>query len=149
MKEFITAAKDLEANGDDEESFGFDVEFAVVDERLKKDDPGYRRTMVARKPSDGQLMIFMALAGDDLAANSKVVSVTIDFLYSLLDREDQRYFQRRLMDRDDKFGADEVAEITYYLLEEWSGNPTGSRAGSPRSPRPSGKRSTTAQRRTA
>lgn len=149
MQEFITAAKALASDGDDEDSFGFDVEFAIVDERLKKDDPGHRRVMVAKKPSDGQLTVFMALAGDDLAANSEVLSTSINFLYSLLAKDDRRYFRRRLLDMDDPFGAEDVAEILYFILGEWTGKATGSPTDSPRSQRPSGQRSTTRQRKTA
>lgn len=142
MKDFVTAAKAQLAD-DDEQSFGFDVPF-TVDKGTDKE-----REMVAVKPSDGQVTIFLAMAGDDLAANTEVMSQSISFLYSLLTPEDKRYLKRRLLDVNDDFGAVEVAEILSYILEEWSGKDSGSRTDSRRSRRPAGTRSTAKQRQSA
>lgn len=138
MKDFVTAAKDHAS-----EEFGFDVPF-----RVDKGGPK-EREMVAHKPSDGQITVFIAMAGDDLAANSEVVAQSINFLYSLLEQEDRRYLRKRLLDMEDEFGAEEIANILSYILEEWSGKASGSRTDSPRSRPSTGPRSTARQRRTA
>jgi hypothetical protein len=148
MKEFLTAARDAEAR-DEQDDFGFDVEFAVVDDRKEKDDPQRRRVMTAYKPSRGQVLALQALAGDDLRANTEVISFGIRFLNSLLESEDRRYISRRLMDMKDPFGEEEIAEILEYIIGEWTGKAGGSQPASRASRRTSGRSSTASRSRTA
>lgn len=135
MMEFVTAVKDHAAD-----EVGFDIPITL--------DKGTENEwkMTVYKPSEGQLTAFTALAGDDLASNAQVVARSINFLNSLLDPEDQRYLARRLLDRHDEFGGEDVANILTKILEEWGGKGGGSHTASQRSRRPSGKATTARQR---
>ena len=111
MKEFTTAAK---AAADDPDA----AEAEVI--RFKVDG----RDIEMLPPSEGQVAILLAGASD-LSSTPETVASAINFFMSLLrNREDITYFKRRLLSHDDNFGADQVAEIVQWLVEEWTARPT-------------------------
>ena len=108
MKEFITAAADDlgEVNEDDIIQFkhdGREVTFYV--------------------PSTGQQAIMLSMARRDM--DVKAAGTFISLFFEMMDDETQRYFQTRLMDREDKgFDLDTeggIFDLFDYLKEQWSG----------------------------
>lgn len=132
MKEFITAARRLE---DEDVEVGHDVPFSVDG-----------REIVAHAPTSSQFTLFMAAAVVGVS-DADAIATSINFLFELLEPEDQRYLKRRLLVRNDDFGAEEIAEILSFLIEEWSGErPTKPSSASANS-RSRGTQSSTAKRR--
>jgi len=138
MKEFVTAVE-----RDDDPQLADDVTFMVRGIPDLVDD----REVTAHSPTSGQLTLFMAVAGDTIDT-PEAMATSINFLFSLLDPSDYSYLKRRLLKRDDPFGAKEIADILIYLIEEWSARPTQSPSDSPTS-RSRGGRSSTARRSSA
>lgn len=111
MKEFFTAAKD---------TFGEVSE----DEKIVFKHDG--REVTFFQPSDGQMAIMLNMGGRDMDPRS--AGTFIQLWFSMMDNDTVRYFQTRLMDRDDKgFDLESeggVFDIFESLVEEWSARPT-------------------------
>lgn len=112
MKAFTTAAK--AAIHEKELPIGPDVEFEFDG-----------RKCIAVAPTGPQLAVFLAAFSDTAEAQVSVTD-SINFFHGRFRREDASYFKKRLLDPNDAFEFDEVVEILTFLLEEWSGRPTGS-----------------------
>jgi hypothetical protein len=133
IKEFNTAAKRVDA--DDDAEIMADVEFMVD-----------KRKIVAHGPTSSQMTLFMS-AATGYGSDADAIATSINFLWELMEDEDARYLKRRLLKADDKFGADDIANILTYLIEEWSGGrPTKPSSGSANSRSRSGSGSTARQR---
>jgi hypothetical protein len=107
MKEFFTAAQDT-ANEVDPDSI---VTF-------KHDG----RDVTFYQPSDGQLVIMLSLGRRDM--DKKAAGTFISLFFELMDEETQRYFENRLLDRNDTFdlsGEGGIFDIWEELVKEWSG----------------------------
>ena len=126
MREFHTAAK-REA-----ESEVFDNAEPLD---IKIDDDEF--TLLPPTPEQ---MAFIMVRMEGKAGQQ--IAGLIDFLDSMLDEDDQERFHERLLDRNDNLTLDTVQEMVSYAMEEWSGRPTGSSAGSTPSRASSGSRST-------
>lgn len=133
MKEFITAKKRADADGDAEVMP--DVEFTVD-----------KHSIVAHGPTSSQLTLFMA-AATGYGSDQDAIATSINFLWELMEPEDQRYLKRRLLVAADPFGAEDIADILTFLIQEWSSErPTKSSSGSVNSRSRSGSGSTAKQR---
>lgn len=111
MKEFITAAK---AAADDPDAVEAEVITFQVDGREIEMLP----------PSEGQVAILLAGASD-MSSGTEMIASSINFFMSLLAHpKDVTYFKRRLLDRNDEFGAENIAQIVEWLVEEWTARPT-------------------------
>ena len=124
MKAFTTAAKAVDISPDEA------IEFTIDDEVCR-----------AFQPSNGQLAVLLASVSSTQQWTHQVAGV-INFFDAVLDENSSSYITRRLLDRQDQFGIDEVQEIIEWLVEEWSARPTQSPSGSTPSPPPGGKKST-------
>ena len=109
MKEYTTAVKVKADEGTDDA----DVT------KFKIDD----REVTAYRPDDAMIAIIIGRTGSRATAG-EVGAAAIDFFYSVLDKKSARYVEDRLFDREDPFGLDEVLEILFDLIEEWTGRPT-------------------------
>lgn len=125
MKDFVTAV-----TADKTEPIGPDITFTV---------DGYE--LVARAPGPGQMTLLLAAVGDTITDQQSVAD-SINWLFSLLEGEDRRHLKVRLLDNEDPFGAEEVAAILQYLIEEWSGKDSDKRSDSRSSRSRTGARST-------
>lgn len=122
VKSFEVAAK---AKPDDE-GIPFDVE-------------GF--DMVAYQPDEAQFAMLMAFVGRGSSDADRVAGL-INFLIAILDPKGADYLQRRLLDRKDDYGIEDVENLMEWLTEEWSGNPTQGRSASTPSPSTTGSSST-------
>lgn len=108
MKEFITAAQEDLGEVDENDVIAF-----------KHDG----RDVVFYVPSTGQQAIMLSMGGRDM--DTKAAGSFIHLFFEMMDHDTQRYFNTRLMDRDDKgFDLDTeggVFDIFEYLTEQWSG----------------------------
>lgn len=128
MKAFTTATREVAREKDLPISGSIEFEFDG-------------RKVTAAAPTGPQLAVFLA-AYSDTAAVQNSVTDTITFFDSRFEREDRRYFKRRLNNPDDPFDFEDLADILAFLLEEWSGRPTGSPSDSVPSPTADGTNST-------
>lgn len=127
MREFTTAVKkDVKKKSGERES----VEFKQDGEVLK-----------AFKPDDDQFALLLAAVGLGSSGTDGVAG-TINFLLSVLDSKSKSYVSARLLDHNDEFGMEEVQQIMFGLIEEWSGRPTESSTDSAESPQTDGRKST-------
>ena len=108
MKEFITAVADDLGEVDENDVIEF------------KHDGREVRFFV---PSTGQQAIMLSMARRDM--DTTAAGTFISLFFEMMDDETQRYFQTRLMDRNDKgFDLDTeggVFDIFDELKKEWSG----------------------------
>lgn len=108
MKEFITAAAEDLGEVDEDDVIEF------------KHDGRKVRFFV---PSTGQQAIMLSMGGRDM--DPKAAGTFISLFFEMADHETQRYFQTRLMDRDDKgFDLDTeggIFDIFEHITEQWSG----------------------------
>lgn len=111
MREFVTAANEAAETPEDKAA---GTPFTV-------DGREYR----AFKPQDGQLAVLMATTGRH-SSQAEMVSGLINFFVNVLDEESHHHIIDRLLDRNDKFGIEQVQEIMEWMVEEWSGRPTRS-----------------------
>lgn len=123
MREFVTAVK---AATDPEQGEQFTIDGHPVK---------------CFRPTDGQIAIYMAETGRHASVNDRTAAV-INLFMSLFNEEDQSYLAHRLLDRDDPFGTEQIAEILNAMLEDWSGRPIQPSTGSTRSRTPGGRKST-------
>jgi len=124
MKEFTTAAESVEITGDEM------IEFKIDGESCH-----------AFQPSNGQLAVLLASIASTQQWTHQVAGV-INFFDAVLDEDSSAYITRRLLDRRDQFGIDEVQDIIAWLVEEWSARPTQPPSGSTPSPPRGGAKST-------
>lgn len=73
-------------------------------------------------PSPTQIALLMASYGRYNDQADQIAGV-IDFFVGILDKDSHRRLVRRLLDRDDPFGLEQVTVIMQKLLEKWSGRP--------------------------
>lgn len=127
MKEFVTAAEETIA--EDEGSDG-SIQFLV---------DGWEVT--AYKPGDGQLAVLMATTGRHSDGPEQMAGI-INFFASVLDDASHSHLVKRLLDRRDPYGVEQVTETIEWLIEEWSGGrPTKSPSASSQSPKRAGQKS--------
>lgn len=124
IKEFTTAARDAEISPDEV------MEFAVDGQTCR-----------CFEPSPGQLAILLASISSTQSWTHQVAGV-INFFDAVLDDDSRTYITQRLLDRQDRFGIEEVQEIIEWMVEEWSARPTRSPSGSTPSPPKGGRKST-------
>jgi len=124
MREFITSAEDAFEEPTEGEQFTLDGE-----------------VLTYFRPSDGQIMLYMASTGRHSTENDRT-GATINFFIELFDQDSKEHLIARLMDRNDPFGIKKVYEIIEAMMEDWSGRPTQSSSGSASSRRNGGRKST-------
>jgi len=133
MKEFVTAAKDTFGEVDDDDKITF-----LHD----------GREVTFFTPSDGQLAIMLNMGGREM--DPKMAGTFIQLWFSMMDDDTLRYFQSRLMDRNDRaFDLDSeggVFDIFESLVEEWSARPTKQPSDFQPSQRATGRKSTATTR---
>jgi hypothetical protein len=122
LKSFEVAAKAKQAD----EGTPFDIE-------------GHK--MLAYQPDEAQFAMLMAFVGRGSSDADRVAGL-INFLIAILDPKGADYLQRRLLDRDDDYGIEDVENLMEWLTEEWSGNPTRGQSASTPSPSTTGSSST-------
>ena len=133
MREFVTAAKAVENDGD---TFGRDTEMKIDG-----------RTVRFLPATEGQMALLLST---DMLPTTDRISIGVNLFFNLLrDDTDSDYFRQRMFDRKDPFGAGEIAEIVQSLIEEWSGDPTQESSDSTPSPPRTGASSTAPARRKA
>lgn len=115
------------------------IEVPISDER----EPDGRKVLIAYPPGEGQLIAVMTTSAS-WAGTATQVAGAIDFLVSVLGKEDHSYVVNRLFDRLDPFGSRAVLEILSGMIEEWSGKAMPSPGGSAKSPKRTGRSSTRA-----
>lgn len=98
-------------------------------------------------PKEGQLALIMA-SMSDYAEDGEGVATFINTFFGLLDDDTRHALRRRLMDRDDDFGVEQMMEILMWATEEMAGRPTKSSPASTASRAANGQRSTGGARRT-
>ena len=98
-------------------------------------------------PKDGQLALVMA-SMSDYAEDGEGVSTFINTFFALLEEDTKHALRRRLMDREDTFGVEQMMEILMWSVEEAAARPTKSSSASTASRATSGGRSTGGARRT-
>ena len=133
MREFVTAAKAVETEGD---TFGRDTTVKIDGRDI--------RFLPA---TEGQMAMLLST---DMLPTTDRISIGVNLFFNLLrDDTDSDYFRQRMFDRKDPFGAGEIAEIVQGLIEEWSGDPTQESSDSTPSPPSTGASSTAPARRKA
>lgn len=125
VKEFTTALKEL-TEPQDEEGWDFTVDGQVLH---------------AYPPDPAQLAVLMASTGRHTQIHTQIAG-TINFFVEVMDEASAGYLERRLLDRNDPFGLEEVTEIMEWMIEEWTGRPTQPPSVSTRSRRSGGPKST-------
>jgi hypothetical protein len=125
MKEFITAARRVENEGED---VGYPFQIDGVD-------------CIAYPPEPGQLAVLLAATSRHSSEQDKIAGM-INFFVQVLDQPTHTWIVGRLLDRKDPFGLDQVEDIMEWLIEQWSGRPTPSPSVSTASPKNGGQRST-------
>jgi hypothetical protein len=111
-KEFTTAAQSVDVAPDEMMDFKIDgVELHCF------------------QPSNGQLAILLASISNTQNWTHQVAGV-INFFDAVLDDDSSAYITRRLLDRRDPFGIDEVQNIIEWMVEEWAARPTPPSSGS-------------------
>jgi hypothetical protein len=126
MREFVTAAKAVEDEGD---TFGRDTTIKIDGRDI--------RFLPA---TEGQMALLLST---DMLPTTDRISIGVNLFFNLLrDDTDSDYFRARMFDRKDPFGSGEIAEIVQGLIEEWSGDPTQESSDSTPSPPPTGASST-------
>lgn len=126
IKQFTTAAKSVE--GKTETASPVELEFE-------------ERKITFNGPSESQIAMLLVGSSDTVSGN-QALSTTINFFFSLLEDDDQRYFKVRLLDRDDPFDVEDIVAMLNYLMEEWSATPTKPASDSTSSPPKTGHKST-------
>lgn len=109
MKQFVTATREYRE--------GAEARMTIT---FQHDD----REVTAKKFKDGQLSLLMASQGGYSEETDRIAGM-IDFFISLFpDKEDGRYFAHRLNDGDDGFDLEDLEDITYWLIEQFTERPT-------------------------
>lgn len=119
----------------------FNVSTKTVEERAKVEFKVDKFPVTAKEPAPGQLAYLMASTGRG-ASGSDAVAGVINFMISVVDKEAASHLQSRLLDPDDNFEVEDIENILEWLVEEWTGNPTGEPSGSTSSPSTTGRSST-------
>lgn len=110
MKEFVTAAKSTLGEVDEDDVITF-----------KHDG----REVTFFVPSTGQQAIMLSMGGRDM--DPKAAGTFIHLFFEMMDHDTQRYFNTRLLDREDTFDLDTeggVFDIFEHITEQWSGKAT-------------------------
>lgn len=124
MREFSTAARRGRAGVPN----AIDIEFKLDD-----------ATLTARAPTAGQVALFVqGGAGGGLRS----IQSMFEFFSDVLDDDDWEIVHDKLRDGMD---VELLAEISNYLIGEWSGRPTQPSPGSSPTPNGTGRRSTVKQ----
>lgn len=109
MKEFLTAAQDDIGEVDENDVISF-----------KHDG----REVTFFVPSTGQQAIMLSMGGRDMGKGA-AAGQFIHLFFEMMDEDTQRYFNTRLLDRQDTgFDLDTeggVFDIFEYITEQWSG----------------------------
>lgn len=133
MKEFQTAARD---------SIGEVDENDFVE--MKHDG----RVVKFFKPSPGQASIMLTMGGRDMDLHQ--TGVFISLFLELMDFDTRRYFESRLLDRNDPFSQLDcdggIMDIWEELMKGWSARPTKQPSDYRPSRRSGGKTSTASSR---
>jgi hypothetical protein len=132
MREFTTA---LSAPRDVDEDVITSPATFVID----------RREITFRGATSAEVFTLMA-AVSDTSTLAESVSTAINVLYELMEDDDRRWLRRRLFDRTDPMGPENIAEYVQALVEEWSARPTEDVSDSSASPERGGQPSKVKQR---
>lgn len=104
---------------------------AVVEEGLEVDEEDVTtfkhdgREVTFYRPGTGQEALMLSMSQRDMEA--KDAASFINLFFSLMDSDTYKYFEKRLMDRNDPFDLDSeggIFDLFIGLSEEWSGRPT-------------------------
>ncbi len=99
------------------------------------------RKFLCYKPDEAQLAMLMASTGRGASDTDRIAGV-INFFVKVMSDESASYFERRLLDRKDPFGIEDVDHVMRWMIEAWTGNPTPEPSGSTPSPPNTGPSST-------
>lgn len=78
----------------------------------------------AYPPTEGQVAIVIAAESGSLADDNERIAAEVDFMFGLFDDETHAALKRRLLDRNDPFGFEDLMNIMEAVIEESTGNPT-------------------------
>lgn len=128
MREFVTAAA-AAAQTPEDDTYGFETTLRIDG-----------REVVFKPLTSSQISLVIAAMQGDLF---RKVSTVINFFFSMVkESEDKAWFEQRLWDTEDAFGAPMMEEIMKGLIEEWGARPTQSASPSSGSPQETGRTST-------
>jgi hypothetical protein len=96
-------------------------------------------SMTARKPKT-YAMVDMANAADGDSLTQ--VKALIQFMNEVLDEKSRGHIQHRMADPDDTFDLEDLAPISNWLMEQFTGRPTTRSRASAARPRKTGSAST-------
>lgn len=107
------------ANGDDpaEDAMPFELE-------------GSPEQLYAYQPTEGQLVLLLG-AMNEYASGEQQAATVLDVFWSLLEDETVGVLKRRLRDRHDTFGLQDIMNIIEWIVEETTAHPTKSSLVSP------------------
>lgn len=100
------------ANGDD-----------PVDEAMPFMLEGTDAQLYAYQPTEGQLVLLLG-AMNEYASNEQQAATVLDVFWSLLEEDTVGVLKRRLRDRHDTFGLQDIMNIIEWIVEETSARPT-------------------------
>lgn len=133
MKEFVFAAKTVvdEQGEPVEESEEPTLPFKI-------DGVEYQ----AYRPAEGQLILIMAAMSGYYQDAGESAATIINFFIELLTEEGRHLVTKKLMDRKDPFGLEQLIDVLEYIVEAWTNTPTSGPSGSTPSPENTGPKST-------
>lgn len=116
-----------------------EVEFPPIKFEIKDDELGFAEQFEARKPTDGELMVFMAAYGIN---NNSIdgMAALFELLRDVLGEDGARRLRKLL--KEDKVDPKGIREIYAWLMEQWANFPTQPSVKSSPSPAKTGTKST-------
>lgn len=120
----------------------------LTEDALPFEMEGHDDQLYAYLPTEGQLVLLMGAMSEFSGAEEQGMAV-MDLFWSLMEPETATALRRRLRDRTDSFGLQDILNIIEWLVEESSARPTKSSSASTPSRSTSGQRSTAPARRQA
>lgn len=88
------------------------------------------REVTLHSPGSGQLS-YLAATLYSYEGTLEQLGGLINFIANLLEEEDARWFKKALLDNDIDFDGEDVLDLCYYIIEEWSQDrPTKPSSGS-------------------
>jgi hypothetical protein len=135
VKQFITAAE--RATDTEENTLEFEVGILGEDGKIAE-----IQKCKAFKPEPGQIAMLMATTQARHLSQGEQVAGMINFFVEVLDEESHTLIVSRLLNRKDPFGIQDVQDIIWWMMGEWSGHPTEGPSGSTPSQTPAGPTST-------
>lgn len=96
-----------------------------ADEAMPFELEGTEEQLYAYQPTEGQLVLLLG-AMNEYASNQQQAATVLDVFWSLLSDETGAVLKRRLRDRHDTFGLQDIMNIIEWIVEETAAHPTKS-----------------------